>query len=336
MLVMRPVGEADLPQVMQLAEASPVGVASLPDDVERLQEKIRMSVASFGGEVSFNGEENYFFVLEDTTNGTIRACSAIIASAGFSEPFYSFRNETFIHASRELKIHNKIHVLSLCHDLTGNTLLNSFFVSPELLNTPYAELVSRSRLLFMACHPERFADGVVVEVVGLSDELGESPFWNGVGRNFFDIDYAEVERLVGTQSRTFIAELMPHYPLYVPLLSDAAQDAIGQFHPHSQQVFDLLTREGFEADNYIDILDGGPTLYARTSGLRTIAQSHVQSANIVASVKPGQAYLVCNDQLRHFRALIVTGEPDKPLQLTAEAAAALMVEDGDPIRAVTL
>ena len=37
----------------------------------------------------------------------------IVASAGFSEPFYSFRNETFVHASRSLSIHNKIHVLSL-------------------------------------------------------------------------------------------------------------------------------------------------------------------------------------------------------------------------------
>lgn len=127
MLVMRPAQMADLGEVQRLAADSPIGVTSLPDDVDRLSDKIAASEASFAAEVSFNGEESYFFVLEDTDSGKLVGCSAIVASAGYSEPFYSFRNETFVHASRELKIHNKIHVLSQCHDLTGNSLLTSFY-----------------------------------------------------------------------------------------------------------------------------------------------------------------------------------------------------------------
>ena len=161
MLILRPARLSDLAEIQRLAAESPVGVASLPDDRERLGERIRASLASFAAEVSFNGEESYFFVLEDSASGELVGCSAIVASAGYSEPFYSFRNETFVHASRELKIHNKIHVLSLCHDLTGNSLLTSFYVLPELVNSAWAELNSRGRLLFMASHPERFADSVV-------------------------------------------------------------------------------------------------------------------------------------------------------------------------------
>lgn len=228
MLVMRPAQAADLPQVQRLAADSPVGVTSLPDDAERLRDKILASEASFAAEVSYNGEESYFFVLEDSASGELVGCSAIVASAGFSEPFYSFRNETFVHASRSLSIHNKIHVLSLCHDLTGNSLLTSFYVQRDLVQSVYAELNSRGRLLFMASHPERFADAVVVEIVGYSDEQGESPFWNAVGRNFFDLNYIEAEKLSGLKSRTFLAELMPHYPIYVPLLPDAAQESMGQ------------------------------------------------------------------------------------------------------------
>lgn len=52
---------------------------------------------------------------------------------------------------------------------------------------------------------------------------------------------------------------MPHYPIYVPLLPDAAQESMGQVHPRAQITFDILMREGFETDNYIDIFDGGPT-----------------------------------------------------------------------------
>ena len=72
MLVMRPAQMADLGEVQRLAADSPIGVTSLPDDVERLSDKIAASEASFAAEVSFNGEESYFFVLEDTENRQAR------------------------------------------------------------------------------------------------------------------------------------------------------------------------------------------------------------------------------------------------------------------------
>lgn len=338
MLVMRPAQVADLQQVQRLAADSPVGVTSLPDDAERLREKILASEASFAAEVSFNGEESYFFVLEDTDTGRLVGCSAIVASAGFSEPFYSFRNETFVHASRELKIHNKIHVLSLCHDLTGNSLLTSFYVERDLVNTPIAELNSRGRLLFMASHPERFADAVVVEIVGYSDEQGQSPFWNAIGRNFFDLDYTEAEKLSGLKSRTFLAELMPHYPIYVPLLPDDAQEAMGQVHPRAQITFDILMRDGFESDNYVDIFDGGPALHARTSGIRSIAQSRQVPVRIGEGGKGSRGYLITNGQLQDFRAVVAELDwvPGKPVTLNQETAEALGIGEGASVRLVAI
>ncbi|MFR0689973.1 arginine/ornithine succinyltransferase subunit alpha [Enterobacterales bacterium AE_CKDN230030158-1A_HGKHYDSX7] len=338
MLVMRPAQVADLQQVQRLAADSPVGVTSLPDDAERLREKILASEASFAAEVSFNGEESYFFVLEDSDTGRLVGCSAIVASAGFSEPFYSFRNETFVHASRELKIHNKIHVLSLCHDLTGNSLLTSFYVERDLVNTPIAELNSRGRLLFMASHPERFADAVVVEIVGYSDEQGQSPFWNAIGRNFFDLDYTEAEKLSGLKSRTFLAELMPHYPIYVPLLPDDAQEAMGQVHPRAQITFDILMRDGFESDNYVDIFDGGPALHARTSGIRSIAQSRQVPVRIGEGGKGNRGYLVTNGQLQDFRAVVAELDwvPGKPVTLNQETAEALGIGEGASVRLVAI
>ena len=65
MLVLRPVEPNDLPQLQQLARDSLVGVTSLPDDSERLSEKIAASCASFDSDVAAQGPENYFFVLED-------------------------------------------------------------------------------------------------------------------------------------------------------------------------------------------------------------------------------------------------------------------------------
>ena len=338
MLVMRPAQMADLAEVQRLAADSPVGVTSLPDDAERLSDKIAASEASFSAEVSFNGEESYFFVLEDSETGRLVGCSAIVASAGYSEPFYSFRNETFVHNSRELKIHNKIHVLSLCHDLTGNSLLTSFYIERPLVNTEYAELNSRARLLFVAAHPERFADARVVEIVGYSDDSGDSPFWDSVGRNFFDMSYSDAERLSGLKSRTFLAELMPHYPIYVPLLPDEAQEAMGQVHPRAQITFDILMREGFETDNYIDIFDGGPTLHARTSGIRSIAQSRMVPVRFGEPSKGGRPYLVSNGLLQDFRAVVAELDwvPGKPVTLSLEAAEALGVGEGASVRLVAV
>ncbi|MBD1554602.1 arginine/ornithine succinyltransferase subunit alpha [Pseudomonas typographi] len=340
MLVMRPALMADLSEVQRLAADSPIGVTSLPDDVERLGDKIAASEASFAAEVSFNGEESYFFVLEDTATGRLQGCSAIVASAGYSAPFYSFRNETFVHASRELKIHNKIHVLSQCHDLTGNSLLTSFYVVPERVRSPWAELNSRARLLFMASHPERFAESVVTEIVGYSDENGDSPFWDAIGRNFFDVSYAEAERLCGLKSRTFLAELMPHYPIYVPLLPDAAQEAMGQVHPRAQVTFDILMREGFETDHYIDVFDGGPTLHARVSSIRSIAQSQLAQATLQqgAATPGGRPYLVSNTLLQDYRATLLElhWAPGQPLLLGAAAAQALKITEGDDVRLVAV
>ena len=87
---------------------------------------------------------------------------------------------------------------------------------------------------------------MITEIVGYSDENGHSPFWDALGKHFFDLPYVEAERLCGLQSRTFLAELMPQYPIYVPMLPQAAQDCIGRIHPDGQEAFDILECEGFE------------------------------------------------------------------------------------------
>src|SRR5690606_15200189 len=162
MLVMRPAQLSDLAEVKRLAEVSPVGVTSLPDSLDRLREKILASEASFAAEVAFNGDETSFFVLEDTERGQLVGCSGLVASAGYSEPFYSFRNETFVHVSDELYIHNMTLAVSLCNDLTVNTLLTSFFLDVDKEPPKAAELISLIRLLFVADYPECFVDSMVV------------------------------------------------------------------------------------------------------------------------------------------------------------------------------
>ncbi|WP_339450056.1 arginine N-succinyltransferase [Pseudomonas sp. EA_5y_Pfl2_R50] len=338
MLVLRPVEPTDLPQLQQLARDSLVGVTSLPDDSERLREKITRSCASFDTDAVTHGPENYFFVLEDLSTQRLVGCSEILATAGFNEPFYSLRNRHFTSASRELNIEHGVPALSLCHDLSGHTLLRGFHINANRVRTPFSELLSRARLLFIAAHAPRFAEAVITEIVGYSDEKGRSPFWDALGKHFFDLPYAEAERLCGLQSRTFLAELMPQYPIYVPMLPQAAQACIGRIHPDGQEAFDILEREGFETNSYIDLFDAGPTLYARTANIRSIAHSRTASVEQTPQVDARGRYLLSNDALHGFRAIVAELDyhPDQSLALTPAMCAALNVTDGGAVRLITL
>ncbi|POA76131.1 arginine N-succinyltransferase [Pseudomonas sp. DP16D-R1] len=338
MLVLRPVVLTDLPQLQRLARESLVGITSLPDDRECLHDKILDSCTSFEQSVQSPGPESYFFVLEDSATRRLAGCSEILAMAGFSEPYYSLRNRNFNSASRELNIEHGVPALSLCHDLGSHTLLRGFHIDPTLVRTAYSELLSRARLLFIAAHAPRFADGVISEIVGFSNDDGHSPFWDALGKHFIDLPYVEAERLCGLESRAFLAELMPQYPIYVPMLPQAAQDCIGRVHPDGQEAFDILEREGFQTNSYVDLFDGGPTLYARTGGIRSIAQS------VTATVKPGSSidargrYLLCNDSLENYRAIVADLDyrAGQPLTLDTEMCAALKVSEGSPIRLIAL
>jgi arginine N-succinyltransferase len=338
MLVLRTVQLTDLPQLQRLARESLVGVTSLPDDSARLRDRILDSCTSLQQNVESPGPQNYFFVLEDLTNRRLVGCSEIVATAGFREPFYSLRNRHFTSASRELNIEHGVPALSLCQDLNGHTLLRGFHIDAALVRTAYSELLSRARLLFIAAHAQRFADVVISEIVGFSTEDGHSPFWDAVGKHFFDLPYVEAERLCGLESRTFLAHLMPQYPIYVPMLPQAAQDCIGRIHPEGQEAFDILEREGFDTSSYVDLFDGGPTLHARTGDIRSIAQSQAAPVKADSSIDARGRYLVSNDSLEHYRAIVAELDyrAGQPVVLDSRMCEALRVTEGSTVRVIAL
>lgn len=338
MYVVRPARLSDLSQIERMATASGPAVHTLPAHRDKLFEKIKASLHSLETDVEIYGEESYFFVLENLATGQLHGTSAIIAYAGFSEPFYVYRNDTIVHASRQLKVHNRVHALTLSHDLTGDTQLGSFYIDPELVDGPCPQLLSRARLLFVAQHPHRFSEDLVAILPGVSDSMGRAPFWESVGRKFFGIDYNQAEYYSGVKDKTFIAELMPHYPIYVPLLSDEAQAVMGQVHPGSRLPFDILVGEGFEADNYIEIFDGGPVVHARRDTLNSFRDSRLVPARRGSPMKEEAWYMVANTRVREFRAsfLQLPAELPNALDIAPAVADALEIDDGDDVRVVRL
>lgn len=270
---LRPVAPDDLAALERIARASAFGINSLPDDRAKLALRIERSQHAFASQDLASGEEAYLFVLEDLSSGQVVGTSGIAASAGFRDRFYSYRNEFVVQDAPLLGVSQRMHTLHLCHDLTGCTLLTSFFIDPGYEATLAPQLLSRARLLFIQAHAERFSERVVAESPGLADSDGNSPFWDAVGRRFFNMDYPSAERLAGGRARSFIADLMPKSAIYVPLLPERAQWAIGQLHPVGELPFSILQDEGFETDTYVDVFDAGPTVDARLAMLHSVRQA---------------------------------------------------------------
>lgn len=343
MFVVRPVELADVGALETLAALPMPGVHTLPRTREKLTASVERSIASFGAHVDIPSEESYMFVLEDAGSGEIVGTAAIHASAGSNGTYFAFRNDVIQQVSRDLNISHSVHALTLCSELTAYSQLSGFYVRQRDNAGTEAALLSRARLLFAVLAPHRFGDRFFVPLAGVTDSEGQSPFWNALGRKFFKMDFLDAERVTGgTRNRTLIVELMPHYPVYVPLLPGDAQAAMGQIHPSGQLAFNLLAEEGFESDEYIDIFDGGPILLAHKNALRTFAGAMMR--RVASCEEPAVApdtlvhYAVASSE-NHFRAVTVTCPPadtGETICLPPDTQRALKVEPGESVICVRI
>lgn len=343
MYVVRPVEVADIGALEALAAVSMPGVHTLPRTRDRIAASVERSIASFAAHVDIPSEESYQFVLEELGAGGIAGTAAIHASAGSNGTYFAFRNDVIQQVSRDLNISHSVHALTLCSELTAYSQLSGFYVRNRETAGLEAALLSRARLLYAVLAPHRFGDRFFVPLAGVTDSEGQSPFWNALGRKFFKMDFLDAERVIGgARNRTLIVELMPHYPVYVPLLPGDAQAAMGQIHPSGQLAFSLLTEEGFEADEYIDIFDGGPILQAHKNSLRSFCGAAVR---VVANAAPALApeslvtYAVAAGSERHFRAVTAACPPvetGETVCLPREAQEALNVAPGENVVCVRI
>ncbi len=337
--LLRPCEQGDLPALERFAAASPVGITTLPNNRAALADRLARSCHAFATEDT-SGEEIYLFALQEIGSEKVIGISGIAARAGFSDRFYSFRNEFVVHRSHALGVSTRVHTLHLCHDLTDVSLLISFHIDLAYANTLAPQLLSRARLLFIAQHPERFADRLAAESAGVADDNGRCPLWDAVGRRFFGMDYPAVERLTGGRSKSFIADLMPPSPVYVPLLPEEAQWAIGQLHPVAELPFSILLDEGFDTDTYVDIFDGGPTVQERIAMLKTVGRSRIlalQCTDLPGDTMPLKWQMIASSARADFRAVLTQAEPSaQEVRIGRAAFAALGVAAGEPVRVAAL
>ncbi len=340
MLVVRPVVPADLPALERLAGDAVPQLTNLPAHRDRLEERIVRSRQAFEAEVAFPGDEHYTFVLEDLERGEAVGTATIRAQAGAVDAYYTYRQETLIHASQQLNVRREVQTLALSHEVSEASLLCAYSLDPRYRGTSAESLLRRARLMFIAQYPERFASLLAMAFPGYLDEAGESPFWNSVGCHFFGRDYQEINALAGIRSKSFIAEVMPQFPLYLPLLTPRARAAIGREHPDHERALSEMLAEGFMRSRHVDIFDAGPVIKAERERL----QSFRRAAWHPVRIRPAQALpdaapaMVANQSLGGFRCVVARYalSPTGQLMLSPEHAERLGVGEGRAVLAAPL
>lgn len=339
MVKLRPIKTSDLTALRRMSRDSGHGFTSLPDNEQLLKQRIDNSESSFEKSVDKAGHESYLFVLEDTTNKVIGICG-IEASVGLKDAFYHYHLGKVVHSSRELDIYNTVETLSLCNDYTGVSEICSLFLDTAYRKDNIGRFLSLARFLFIAEHRERFSETAIAEMRGVSDEQGRSPFWNWLEDNFFSMDFPTADYLTGIGKKSFIADLMPKYPIYVNLLSKEAQAVINKVHPDTAPALHLLEAEGFAKRGYIDIFDGGPTVEATINNIKTVKQSKRLQVNISAEGSLQQTkknYIICNTEVIGFRAIqaqISLTNTSNQVSINQTMADALMVQQGGWVRLI--
>jgi arginine N-succinyltransferase len=344
MFFVRPIARDDLTAVLALSERTGRGLTTLPANRERLLERIERSLASFEGATD-KASACYMFVLAEagTDGERVVGISAIEAAVGLKEPWYNYHVGTLVHASRALDVYTVAPTLFLCNDHTGHTELCSLFLDERYRTGKNGPLLAKSRLLFIAEFAELFAETIIAELRGRLEPDGTSPFWEGLGRHFFAMEFTRADYLTGTGQKSFIAELMPRHPVYVNLLPAAAREAIATVHADTAPARAMLEQEGFRYEGYVDIFDAGPTVECARDNVDAIRRASAMNCTlgeedpVPDSLTDDILWLVCNRQFAPGRALVAAAPPrvDR-FPLLPYAAEALGVAEGDSVRAVPL
>lgn len=305
MFYVRPICETDLDEVFKLAQKTGPGMTSLPTDKKLLEAKIQDSVNSFQITPTQPRNEAYRFVLVNSKDQNIHGISAIRARIGGFEPFYSYQIKTAVHESKELDVKKEVEYLELKEDFDGPSIISSLFLDPALRGQKLGGLISAARFFYMADNPKRFTDSVIAEMRGYINKENKSPFWEGTVKNFFDMEFIKADSL-SAKDKGFIADLMPKYPIYIPLLPKDVIEAIAKVHDDTKPALEYLKKQGFEFDNHVDIFDAGPRISAKMKDIKLIKDSRILKLEQIEKL---------DDNIRPR----IIGNPAKSIYLQAKA-----------------
>jgi arginine N-succinyltransferase len=315
----------DLDTLLELAGCASFGLTTLPADAERLRQRLDDSAAGTAP----------LLVMVDGPSQRLLGTAGLftrVGNAAAAEPFYAYRLERSVHRSDSLNVHHELDTLHLVKTFHGPTEIGTLFLHPDHRGGGNGRTLSLSRFLLMARQPQQFDHQVIAELRGVIDDYGRSPFWDGLGRHFFRVDYPVADQLSARDKR-FIAELMPTHPVYVCLLPPEARQVIGQVHPRTAPARRLLEDEGFHPAGMVDIFDAGPCLRCDRDAIRSIRDARRQPVVALTEPDPAAAadHLIAPAAGDFRAAAAAVSVTPEGVRLPRDLAGALQLQVGDTL-----
>ncbi len=293
MLIVRSVTLDDVDGLWNLIERATYGLTTLQIDREQLIERVELSNFAFNRKTEKASGEPYVLVMEDTATGELVGLSCIFSKTGGYQPFYTYERVKESNSCEALNRSQEVESLHLKKIHDGPTEIGSLFLLPEYRGKGRGRLLSLSRFAFIANHPQRFDDTIIAEMRGVMSEDGQCPFWEAIGRHFFDMDFPQADSL-STINKQFIESLMPQHPIYVSLISEAARAVMGEVHENTRPALAMLEAEGFCKTEMVDIFDGGPVVRAARDDVDAVKRSTLREVLEVVKEVEGEIHIVCS------------------------------------------
>ena len=330
-MIVRLAHEGDIDGLFALAETAGTGMTTVPNSRDAIAERVAQSVSAMNGTGKAGPKDSFFFVLEG--DGEVLGMAAIFPALGADRPFYSYRISKVAAAAPELGMQAASELLYLCNDFHGYVEIGTLLVSDKARGTGAGRLLSLSRFLYMQTVAERLSEHVMAEIRGRFREDGSNPFWDAIASKFFKMSFQEADVRSAHDFR-FIADLMPKFPIYTELLDEETREAMGQPHSTSAAAMNMLTKEGFQFTNCIDIFDGGPSIECPMARIRTIEQSAQSVVRIqdAPTSEGNSATIVAVPDGKSFRSILLPRDHrDGSLFLSQQEADLLQVSSGADI-----
>ena len=339
MLILRPVAERDLDDVVGLA--AQLDSMNLPSDRHFLAQRIHDSLRSFAGGTR-RSEAVYVFVLEDATTRRCVGTSTILAKHGSEQsPHYWLELSTEERHCAQLGQRFAHDKLRLRASTDGPTEIGGLILDPRYRRHPEkcGKALSIARFAYIAAHRESFEREVIAEMLSPFDAPGCNRLWEAFGARFTGLSFREADRLSAT-NKTFIADLFPRDPVYATLFPPEVREVIGKPNDTAVAAVRILEKIGFRYLKQVDPFDGGPYYGCARDAIASVRERRELVLPSLADDAP-QAMreplaLLSSEGSFGFRATVVPIDDDGFPCVSKECREALGVDAGDRVAVTPL
>lgn len=255
----RPAAADDVGGLVPLLPAPGRGVPLLPGD-------------------SGDGGREWLLVAVREPGAPVAGCVRVRRGIGLDRPRFWYHVGCVVHAAPELELFHRQRTLLLGNDLTGAWEIADLACDTAALGAAgQASLLRRllrealaviARQRATSAQPAPGECAVICELPGLRDASGQSPFWQSLGRHFYDGDPVLAAERFGPAWKTHVAALLPREPLLASFLTGEAQAALGVPGRGAELAARVLHDAGLRAGRHVTLDDAGPVYEADPDLLR--------------------------------------------------------------------